>query len=113
MVFDDTIKVIPSDTSKRFNFEMYPLDLAKERLLELEDQLERRYLLPPLNWEFKPKVMGNTKESHLRKTLDDVVSSSCCMEDGAESTSSFIDDTRSINTEQSPSTQLSQDTDSK
>ncbi|KAL5967144.1 Bromodomain adjacent to zinc finger domain protein 2B [Taenia solium] len=48
---DDSIQIVPRDTPKVYRYDYWPLELARERLLDLEAHTERRYLLPPLNCE--------------------------------------------------------------
>lgn len=48
---DDSIQIVPRDTPKVYRYDYWPLELARERLLNLEAHTERRYLLPPLNCE--------------------------------------------------------------
>lgn len=48
---DDSIQVVPRNTPKVYRYDYWPLELARERLLDLEAHTERRYLLPPLNCE--------------------------------------------------------------
>ncbi|KAM7540208.1 hypothetical protein Aperf_G00000039834 [Anoplocephala perfoliata] len=48
---DDSIQVVPRNAPKVYRYDYWPLELARERLLDLEAHTERRYLLPPLNCE--------------------------------------------------------------
>uniref|UniRef100_A0A0X3PAH0 Bromodomain adjacent to zinc finger domain protein 2A n=1 Tax=Schistocephalus solidus TaxID=70667 RepID=A0A0X3PAH0_SCHSO len=59
---DDSIHLIPRATPKRSRFEQWPLDVARERLRDLEAHLERRYLLPPLNCESHLDVVARGEQ---------------------------------------------------
>ncbi|VDN96074.1 unnamed protein product [Rodentolepis nana] len=48
---DDSIQLVPRNSPKIYRYDFWPLELARERLLDLEAHTERRYLLPPLNCE--------------------------------------------------------------
>ncbi|VDL19729.1 unnamed protein product [Hymenolepis diminuta] len=48
---DDSIQLVPRNNPKIYRYDFWPLELARERLLDLEAHIERRYLLPPLNCE--------------------------------------------------------------
>lgn len=54
---DDSIQIIPRNTPKVYRYDYWPLELARERLLDLEAHTERRYLLPPLNCESRLDVV--------------------------------------------------------
>ncbi|KAK4470209.1 hypothetical protein MN116_005785, partial [Schistosoma mekongi] len=73
---DETISLIPRTAVKQSRFEHWPLELARNRLLDIECHLERRYLLPPFNSEvhlnivpettdvsFLPEVRSNTEST--------------------------------------------------
>lgn len=48
---DESIQLVPRNSPKVYRYDFWPLELARERLLDLEAHTERRYLLPPLNCE--------------------------------------------------------------
>nr|CAH8854898.1 unnamed protein product [Trichobilharzia regenti] len=55
---DQTISLIPRSAAvKKSRFEYSPLDLARNRLLDIEQHLERRYLVPPLNTEIQLDIV--------------------------------------------------------
>ena len=45
---ESTVKIIPRWQTKTSEAEQYPLEVAIERLLQVESNIERRYLKPPL-----------------------------------------------------------------
>ncbi|CAH8570037.1 unnamed protein product [Schistosoma bovis] len=75
---DEIISLIPRTEVKKSRFEYWPLELARDRLLDIERHIERRYLLPPFNSEvhlniipevettdvpFLPEVRSNTEST--------------------------------------------------
>uniref|UniRef100_A0A5K3EX38 MBD domain-containing protein n=1 Tax=Mesocestoides corti TaxID=53468 RepID=A0A5K3EX38_MESCO len=60
---DDSIQIIPRSAPKVYRYDYWPLDLARERLLDLEAHVERRYLLPPLSCESRLDVVQTPEES--------------------------------------------------
>uniref|UniRef100_A0A095C338 Bromodomain adjacent to zinc finger domain protein 2A n=1 Tax=Schistosoma haematobium TaxID=6185 RepID=A0A095C338_SCHHA len=75
---DEIISLIPRTEVKKSRFEHWPLELARDRLLDIERHIERRYLLPPFNSEvhlniipevettdvpFLPEVRSNTEST--------------------------------------------------
>ncbi|CAH8607503.1 unnamed protein product [Schistosoma rodhaini] len=75
---DEIISLIPRTEVKKSLFEHWPLELARNRLLDIERHIERRYLLPPFNSEvhlniipevettdvpFLPEVRSNTEST--------------------------------------------------
>ncbi|CAI2729822.1 unnamed protein product [Schistosoma spindalis] len=75
---DEIISLIPRTEVKKSQFEHWPLELARNRLLDIERHIERRYLLPPFNSEihlniipevettdvpFLPEVRSNTEST--------------------------------------------------
>ncbi|KAL7061828.1 hypothetical protein AAHC03_0761 [Spirometra sp. Aus1] len=66
---DDSIHLIPRTTPKRSRFEQWPLDVARDRLRDLEAHLERRYLLPPLNCESHLDVVSEGDQEEEASTF--------------------------------------------
>ncbi|VDN11815.1 unnamed protein product, partial [Dibothriocephalus latus] len=54
---------------QRSRFEQWPLDVARDRLRDLEAHLERRYLLPPLNCESQLDVVEEGDQEEEVSTL--------------------------------------------
>lgn len=45
---ESNVKIIPRWQTKTSEVEQYPVEVAIERLLQVESNIERRYLKPPL-----------------------------------------------------------------
>ena len=46
---ESKVKLIPRWQKPETEEEQYPLEVAKQRLLQMESRIERRYLKPPLS----------------------------------------------------------------
>jgi len=54
---ESEIRIVPRGSIKRDENDCYPIEAAKERLLQLELNVERRYLKPPLSKAYVLKLL--------------------------------------------------------
>ncbi|KAH8870374.1 Bromodomain adjacent to zinc finger domain protein 2A [Schistosoma japonicum] len=85
---DETISLIPRTAVKQSRFEHWPLELARNRLLDIECHLERRYLLPPFNSEVHLNIVPETIDASY---LPEVRSNTESTDTGIETEGEYCD----------------------
>ncbi|CAH8512998.1 unnamed protein product [Schistosoma turkestanicum] len=103
---DETISLIPRTAAKKSRFEYWPLELARNRLLDIERHLERRYLLPPFNSEIHlnivPELETTTDMSSLPESCgNNTESTDTKLETEGNGNDLNCDDKYEVNTEES------------
>ncbi|XP_060551894.1 uncharacterized protein LOC132713351 isoform X3 [Ruditapes philippinarum] len=67
---ESEVRIIPRGSPKKDENDLYPVEAAKERLLQLESNVERRYLKPPLSKAHRISLNSMSSSSHTEATDD-------------------------------------------
>ncbi|XP_053408583.1 bromodomain adjacent to zinc finger domain protein 2B-like isoform X2 [Mercenaria mercenaria] len=67
---ESEVRIIPRGEMKKDENDLYPVEAAKERLLQLESNVERRYLKPPLSKAHRISLNSMSTPSHTEATDD-------------------------------------------